>query len=206
MEPFHTFTGIAAPFDATDVDTDQIAPTRFLLKPRAEGDYGARLLHDLRYDGNGRERAEFILNIEPFRDAQILVVNENFGCGSSREQAAWCCADFGLRAIIAPSLGDIFKANCAKLGVVPVVVAAQPLERLREALHRSPGETVTVNLEERTVKGPGNWNEPFRIEEYFRHRLLKGMDDFDLSDLHENAMETFRRSYRARFPWSSSVR
>lgn len=203
MEPFQAFTGIAAPFDAIDVDTDQIAPTRFLLKPRAEGDYGAHLLHDLRYSENGQKRADFVLNMGPFRRAEVLVANENFGCGSSREQAAWCCADFGFRAIIAPSLGDIFKANCAKLGVVPVLVAPEPLERLRDALHRSPGATVTVNLEERIVRGPGNWTEPFRIEEYFRHRLLKGMDDFDVSDLHRNTMETFRQSYRQRFPWSS---
>ena len=203
MEPFHILTGIAAPFDATDVDTDQIAPTRFLLKPRAEGDYGAHMLHDLRYDEDGNERPDFILNKEPFRRAEILVANENFGCGSSREQAAWCCADFGLRIIIAPSLGDIFKANCTKLGVVTAIVAPEPLQRLRDALHRSPGATVTVDLEERMVQGPGNWREPFHIEEYFRHRLLKGLSDFDLSQAHANTMESFRRSYQRRFPWSS---
>ena len=202
MEPFKPFTGIAAPFDAADVDTDQIAPTRFLLKPRDQGDYGAHLLHDLRYDARGNEQPDFILNQGPYRRASILVANENFGCGSSREQAAWCCADFGIRVIIAPSLGDIFKANCAKLGVVPAIVAPEPLERLRESLHRSPGATLTVNIDECMIRGPGNWKEPFHIEEYFRHRLLKGVTDFDLSASHTEAIHDFQQSYQQLVPWS----
>ena len=202
MEPYRSFTGIAAPFDEVDVDTDQIAPTRFLLKPRSEGDYGGHLLHDLRYDSNGAEQPAFILNQQPFRDAEILVANNNFGCGSSREQAAWCCADFGFRVIVAPSLGDIFKANCAKLGVVPAIVNAEALDRLREALHQSPGATITVDLEQCMIRGPGNWNEPFAIEEYFRQRLLQGMDDFDLSNNHQQQMRTFESAYQRRFPWT----
>ncbi|MBS38476.1 MAG: 3-isopropylmalate dehydratase small subunit [Thiotrichales bacterium] len=202
MEPFASFTGVAAPLDSVDVDTDQIAPTRFLLKPRAEGDYGAHLLHDLRYDERGEERAAFILNQKPFRRAEILVANDNFGSGSSREQAAWCCADFGFKVIIAPSLGDIFKANCAKLGVVPAIVDGEALERLRQLLHQSPGTEVTVDLVERRVLGPGNWNEPFDIEDYFRSRLLQGMDDFDLSNKHTQRMSDFQQDYRDRFPWS----
>ena len=169
------------------------------LRPRAAG---AHLLHDLRYDAHGNEQPDFILNQGPYRRASILVANENFGCGSSREQAAWCCADFGIRVIIAPSLGDIFKANCAKLGVVPAIVASEPLERLRESLHRSPGATVTVNLGERMIQGPGNWKEPFHIEEYFRHRLLKGLTDFDLTASHTGAIEDFQQSYCQRVPWS----
>ena len=202
MERFSSFTGVAAPLDMADVDTDQIAPTRFLLKPRTEGDYGRHLLHDLRYDEHGNERPDFILNQGPFRRAQILVANDNFGSGSSREQAAWCCADFGLKVIIAPSLGDIFKANCAKLGLVPAIVGAEPLERLRHSLHQSPGAEVTLDLVECRVRGPGNWSEPFKIEDYFRNRLLKGMDDFDLSQHHADDIEDFRQRYRDRFPWS----
>ena len=142
------------------------------------------------------------MNREPFRRAQVLVANDNFGCGSSREQAAWCCADFGFRVIIAPSLGDIFKANCAKLGVVPVIVDPESLQRLRESLHQSPGATVTVDLVDRMVRGPGNWTEPFTIEEYFRHRLLKGVDDFDLSHAHTASIKTFESNYVSRFPWT----
>ena len=202
MHPFDLFTGIAAPFDAIDVDTDQIAPTRFLLKPRDQGDYGAHLLYDQRYDIRGNEKSEFILNQEPYRKARILVANENFGCGSSREQAVWCCADFGFRVIVAPSLGDIFKANCAKLGVVPAIVAAEPLERLRESLHRLPGTTLAVSLGDRVIRGPGNWKEPFYIEEYFRHRLLKGVTDFDLTASHTEAIHDFKQTYQQRVPWS----
>lgn len=202
MKSFKSFTGVAAPLDLVDVNTDQMAPTRFLLKPRAEGDYGAHLLHDLRYDEHGDERKGFILNQKPFRHATVLVANENFGSGSSREQAAWCCADFGFWVIIAPSLGDIFKANCAKLGVVPAIVEAEPLERLRQTLHRAPGATVTLDLVECMVRGPGNWSERFHVEEYFRHRLLKGMDDFDFSRIHAETMHTFEETYRERFPWT----
>ena len=116
MQPFTRFSGIAAPFDMVDVDTDQIAPTRFLLEPRSEGDYGGHLLYDLRDDEHGNAREDFILNREPFRRAQVLVANDNFGCGSSREQAAWCCADFGFRVIIAPSLGTFSKPTAPSSG------------------------------------------------------------------------------------------
>ena len=202
MKPFKSFTGIAAPFDDMDVDTDQIAPTRFLLAPRSKGNYGEHFLHDLRYDSDGGERSDFKLNQQPFRHAEILIANNNFGCGSSREQAAWCCADFGFRIIVAPNLGDIFKANCAKLGVLPAIVDAEALERLRDALHQSPGATITVDLEQCMIRGPGNWNEPFTIEEYFRPRLLQGLDDFDLSSNHAKQMQTFQSAYQSDFPWT----
>ena len=181
MEPFRRYTAVAAPFDNIDVDTDQIIPTRFLLKPRADGDYGANLLSDLRYDHNGEEREGFVLNREPFRHAGILVANHNFGCGSSREQAVWACADFGFRAIIAPSFGNIFLANCAKLGIVPAIVDADAATHLREALLASPGATVTVDLVNKTVNGPGNVGASLQIEEYYRSRLIRGIDDISLS-------------------------
>ena len=202
MKPFDCFTGIAAPFDEVDVDTDQIIPTRFLLEARSDGNYGRRLFHDLRYDESGAERPGFVLNQGPFRQAEVLVANDNFGCGSSREQAAWACADFGFRAIVAPSLGDIFKANCAKLGIVPAIMSAAALQRLRDALRGSPGEAVTVDLVNNVVTGPGNWNEVLLIEDCFRHRLLHGCDDFDLSHRHHAAIEEFRKTYSSNFPWA----
>ena len=201
MDKFTTVTGVAAPLDMINVDTDMIIPARFLKSIKRTG-FGEDLFYTLRYDEGGNEREDFVLNRSAYRNAEVLIAGKNFGCGSSREQAAWCCADFGFRVIIAPSLGDIFKANCAKLGVVPAIVASEPLERLRESLHRSPGATLTVNLDECMIRGPGNWKEPFHIEEYFRHRLLKGVTDFDLSASHTEAIHDFQQSYQQRVPWS----
>ena len=202
MQAFDQHAGIAAPFDEVDVDTDQIIPTRFLLKSRADGDYGGHLLNDLRYDPTGDEQASFILNREPFRRATVLVANRNFGCGSSREQAVWACADFGFRAIIAPSFGSIFLANCAKLEIVPAVVETDAAQHLRDALHNSPGATINVDLVTKTVTGPDNIGASFGIEDYLRRRLLEGIDDIALSRTHLKTIESFETDYAEKFPWS----
>src|SRR5262245_23310198 len=154
MEPFTRVTAVAAPIDLPDIDTDRIIPARFLRKPKGAPGYAEFLFHDVRFHANGTERADFVLNQPAYRDAGLLVVAENFGCGSSREMAVWALAAFGIRAVIAPSLGDIFHQNCYKNALLPVILPADAVAVLRRRLHAQPGTALTVDLPSQTVSGP----------------------------------------------------
>jgi 3-isopropylmalate/(R)-2-methylmalate dehydratase small subunit len=142
MDAFTTLTAVAVPFDFVNVDTDRIIPARFLHKPRGP-EYAGLLFHDVRFDEDGRERADFVLNQPAFRSARILVANDNFGCGSSREHAVWSLAAYGIRAVIAPSFGDIFFNNCFKVGVLPVVVSPETGAALRRRASSSAERSLT---------------------------------------------------------------
>jgi 3-isopropylmalate/(R)-2-methylmalate dehydratase small subunit len=200
MEAFTTLTAVAVPLDAPNVDTDRIIPARFLHKPRGP-EFGRLLFHDVRYDADGRERPDFVLNQPAFRDARILVAAENFGCGSSREHAVWSLAAYGIRAVIAPSFGDIFFGNCFKVGVLPVVLPAATVTALRRQLHAMPGAPVTVDLPAQVVVGPDGARHPFEVDPFRREGLLRGQDEIALTLGHEAAIAAFERRRAIEAPW-----
>jgi 3-isopropylmalate/(R)-2-methylmalate dehydratase small subunit len=201
MQPFKRLTAVAAPMDLPNVDTDRIIPARFLRKPQSAG-YGQFLFHDVRFDAEGRERGEFVLNHPLFRRAQILVAAENFGCGSSREGAVWALAGWGFRCVIAPSFGDIFFENCAKNGVLAVSLPAPTCAALRRQLHEGPGGTMTVDLEEQSVAAANGTLHRFTIDAFRKQALLTGQDDITLTLTYEKEIAAFeaRRADEAPVP------
>ena len=200
MEPFTTLTAAAVPIEPVNVDTDQIIPARFMKKSRAGG-YGQYLFHDLRFDEDGAERPDFVLNRPEFSGAQILVANSNFGCGSSREGAVYALADYGVRAVIAPSFGDIFHNNCLKNGVLPVRLDARGVADLRMALTETPGSKLTVDLDAQTVTDPNGAVHKFDIDPFWKEALLKGLDEIAMTRAHMEEIEEFERRYHAAAPW-----
>jgi 3-isopropylmalate/(R)-2-methylmalate dehydratase small subunit len=200
MEPFTTLTGIAAPLERPNVDTDQIAPARFLRRPRKEG-YSDILFHDLRFSAPGQEFSDFVLNQPAFRKARILVADRNFGGGSSREQAVWSLVDYGIRCVIAVSFGDIFWENSVKGGLLLIRQDEPVLARWREELRAAPGTTMTIDLEAQTISEPHGTTVPFEVEIARKRRLLLGLDDIGITLRHEDAIVAAETAYRARHPW-----
>jgi len=203
MEPFQRLRSIAVPLEAPNMDTDQIIPARFLWRARASG-YGGLLFNDLRYTPDGGINPDFILNAPSYAGAKILLAEMNFGCGSSREQAVWALYDYGFRAVIAPSFGDIFYNNCCKQGVLPVVLAAPDVASLRHAVARDPGGTMIVDLERQIVTGPDGSERGFDIAVFRRRQLLDGLDDIALTLALSDAIEAFEISYDRAMPWISN--
>lgn len=202
MEPFTHLTGIAAPIQGQNVDTDQILPARFLKADRAGG-YGRYFFHDARFDPEGREKPDAILNREPFRHARIIVADENFGCGSSREGAVYALLDFGVRAVVAPSFGDIFFNNCLKNGVVPVALERPVVTGLLEQLGSAPIPELRVDLENLTVTLPDGACHEFRLDPFWRECLLKGVDEIELTLGYRDEIDAFEARYRQEMPWLS---
>lgn len=202
MEPFTTLTATAAPIDIVNCDTDRILPARFLRKPRVAG-YERWLFHDMRFDAEGGERAGFILNQPPFRQARFLVAAANYGCGSSREQAVYAMADYGIRAVIAPSFGDIHYGNALQNGLLPVVLAEADCAKLRSQLHAHPGAVLTIDLPAQTVLGPDGTRYRFDIDPAAKERLTKGLDDVGLVLQHIEAIEGFEARYLEDQPWAA---
>lgn len=202
MQAFLRETGIAVPFDERNIDTDQIVPARFLKWERSNPDYGRLLFHDLRFNEQGAERADFILNREPFRAAQIIVAGSNFGCGSSREAAVYALHAFGIRALIAPSYGDIFYSNCLKNGIVPVRLDENIVSGLLVALQKGGDKTVLIDLEQMSVTLPGGAVHHFDIDPFWRECLMKGVDDLELTLSHTGEIEKFELAYYDEMPWA----
>jgi 3-isopropylmalate/(R)-2-methylmalate dehydratase small subunit len=184
MKAFQSHTGIAAALDRANVDTDQIIPKQFLKRIERTG-YGEFLFYDWRYDSHGRVVPDFVLNQEPYRETSILVTGRNFGCGSSREHAAWAILDYGIRAIIAPSFADIFTTNCIKNGIVPVVLEPAAVEELLRRVRAIPDYQLTVALDTCTVFDNLNFSETFAISEFKKRCLWEGLDDIALTLRHE---------------------
>jgi 3-isopropylmalate/(R)-2-methylmalate dehydratase small subunit len=200
MEPFRVFEAIAVPIDEINVDTNQLCPTRFNKVPRGPA-YARILFHDRRFDGQGNENAEFVLNREPYRHARIIVAERNFGCGSSRESAVYALHAFGVRAIIAPSFGDIFTSNCLKNGLLPVRVPAEVASEMRRQLHAQVGATVKVDLERQTVTGLDGKPHSFEMHPLRKRCLLEGLDDISLTQRYRAEFETFEAGHRTAMPW-----
>ncbi len=198
MEPLLRIEGTAIPFDRPNVDTDQIIPARFIMKPR-RFDYATVLFHDLRF-GPEAER-DFPLDRPAHRGASILVTAENFACGSAREQAVWALQDFGIRALIGPSFGGIFYANCIKNGLLPAIVDAPLANLLCEAVRREPALPIEVSLEEQVIRAPGHVIA-FRIAEGPKAQLLGGKDDIARTLEHAAAIEAFERRLATSAQWT----
>ena len=200
MEPFTTFTAPAAAIDFSNLDTDRIVPARFLHNTRAAG-YGQFLFHDLRFDTEGRDKPEFVLNQPASRGARILIAEENFACGSSREAAVWALADYGIRAVIAPSFGDIFFENSFKNGLLTVVLPAAEVVRLRDAVRAQPGAAVVVDLQAQAVTGPDGKSTRFEIDAFKKECLLSGQDEIGLTLAREADIAAFEERRRQESPW-----
>lgn len=200
MKPFRTLTSLAAPLDAVNVDTDQIIPKQFLKRIERTG-YGEFLFFDWRLNPDRTPNPEFSLNKPQYEGAEILIAGRNFGCGSSREHAAWALGDYGFRCVIAPSFADIFFSNAAKNGILLVVL---PDEKVAQLMERSqhPGYKLTVSLETQTVEDVEGFHERFTIDEFRRSCLLEGLDDIGLAMRHTAALEAFEQRHDADF-WTS---
>lgn len=202
MEAFVKVKSAAAIVDGANIDTDQIIPGRFLKADRSNG-YGRYLFHDLRFKEDGSLIGDFVLNREPYSKATILITEENFGCGSSREGAVYALYDFGIRALIGPSFGDIFYNNCLKNGIVPVRLGAAQVDALREQLRNQPSAQVEVDLEGQVVVFPDGSSQAFEIDPFWRTCLLKGVDDLELTLSHGQDIQQFIERYEQACPWAA---
>ncbi|NGM20222.1 3-isopropylmalate dehydratase small subunit [Roseomonas stagni] len=200
MKAFTTLTGIAAPMPMANVDTDKIIPGRFLKTIQRTG-LGKHLFANMRYEDDGAEKPDFVLNQEPYRKAEILVAYENFGCGSSREHAPWALLDFGIRCVIAPDFADIFHNNSFKNGVLPVKLPREICEQLMEDARLGPNSRITVDLERQVVVRPNGEEIPFTIDPFRRHLLLNGLDDIGQTMQHAPSIDGFEAKQRAAQPW-----
>jgi 3-isopropylmalate/(R)-2-methylmalate dehydratase small subunit len=192
MEPFITVTGIAAPLDRVNVDTDQIMPKQFLKRIERTG-FGEFLFFDWRYLPDGQLNPEFELNAPEYAGATILVAGRNFGCGSSREHAPWGLQEYGFRALIAPSFADIFANNCVQNGILTVVLSEEQVNELLNRLQAKPGSTLTVDLERCVVEDGEGFRAEFSVDPFTRQRLLHGLDDIGLTLQHEAAISAFEQ-------------
>ena len=200
MDKFTTLTGIAAPMPLMNVDTDMIIPKQFLKTIHREG-LGKNLFDEVRYDDQGNEVPDFVLNQPAYRDAQILVAGENFGCGSSREHAPWAIKDFGIRCIIAPSFADIFYNNCFKNGILPIYLPQEQVDVLMKDAEKGANARMVVDLEAQTVATSDGESFAFEVDAFRKHCLLQGLDDIGLTLEKVTAIDAFEARAGAERPW-----
>jgi 3-isopropylmalate/(R)-2-methylmalate dehydratase small subunit len=194
MKPLKRLTAAAAAVNRPNIDTDLIIPKQFLIKIERDG-YGRHLFHNIRFLEDGRENPDFVLNKPGYREAKILAAQENFGCGSSREHAAWALEDFGIRVVLAPSFGDIFRNNAFNCGLAPIELDQRTIDDLIAKLDKSPGTELTVDLEEKLISGPDGLHIPFEMEEHRRRRLVGGLDMIGLTLQKEEAIKAYEKSH-----------
>jgi len=199
MQPFTTLTGLAAPIDEPNVDTNQLCPTRFNKVPRGPK-YAQVLFHDRRFDAEGREK-DFILNREPYRAARVIVADRNWGTGSSRESAVYALYEFGIRCVIASSFGDIHANNCYRNGLLPVVLPDAEVTAIRAGLHEKPGSEITVDLAGQTVIDATGGVHRFEIHPVRKKCLLEGLDDIARTHEYGERFAMFEDVYREERPW-----
>jgi len=200
MEKFTKLTGVAAPFDMMNVDTDQIIPKLHLRTIKRTG-LGKVVFEELRFNTDGTEKPEFVLNQEPYRGAQILVAGDNFGCGSSREHAPWALLDFGIRCIISTSFADIFYNNCFKNGILPITVSKEELDLLMGDARDRENPELTVDLNVQTIRRPNGPIVNFKIDDFRRECLLDGLDDIGLTMQKVDKIDQFEAGQRSSQPW-----
>lgn len=198
MEPIRTVTSIVAPLDRVNVDTDQIIPKQFLKRIERTG-YGEFLFFDWRKAADGTPDPSFVLNDPKYKGAKILVAGKNFGCGSSREHAAWALNDFGFRVVIAPTFADIFFSNAGKNGIVLVRLSEEQVAELLKKAQTKPGYQLTVSLEEQTVTDNEGFKATFEFDAFRRYCLLEGLDDIGLTLRHEKALDSFETQHNNKF-------
>ncbi len=204
MEPFTTLTGVAAPLPLANVDTDKIIPARFLKTIKRSG-LGVHLFDTLRFDANGAERPDFVLNQEPYRHAEILIAHENFGCGSSREHAPWALLDFGIRCVIAPDFADIFHTNTFKNGILPIKLPREICDQLMDDAKLGGNARITVDLAAQEVVRPNGERIKFEIDPFRKHSLLNGLDDIGQTLQHTPAIDGYEARQRAEKSWMPDI-
>jgi 3-isopropylmalate/(R)-2-methylmalate dehydratase small subunit len=190
MEPFIKHTGMVAPMDRVNVDTDQMVPKQFLKLLTRQG-YGRVLFYDWRYTAGERPNPDFVLNQPRYKGASIIVARANFGCGSSREHAPWAILDYGFHAILAPSYADIFYNNCFKNGILPVTLSNEQIDEIFKRVEKEPGYSLTVDLENNVVTDNHGLRYEFEIDPFRRDCLLRGLDDIGLTLVHETKISSF---------------
>ncbi len=209
MKSFTVITGIAAPMDRANVDTDMIIPKQFLKSIKRTG-FGKNLFEELRYLDEGKPDQEctgrplnkgFPLNFPRYQGATILLARENFGCGSSREHAPWALDDYGFRSVIAPSFADIFYNNCFKNGLLPIVLSDEIVDQLFKEMYAAEGYQLTIDLAAQTVQTPSGETFAFDVDEFRKHCLLNGLDDIGLTLEHADAIRAYETKRRAEAPW-----
>ena len=200
MEKFEKLTGIAAPMPLINVDTDMIIPKQFLKTIKRSG-LGVNLFDEMRYDDDGKEIPDFVLNQPQYRETEILVSGDNFGCGSSREHAPWAIKDFGIRCVIAPSFADIFYNNCFKNGILPIALPQEQVDVLMKDAEKGSNARITVDLEEQTVTTSDGESFAFELDSFKKHCLLEGLDDIGLTMEKADAITSFEGRAAAERPW-----
>ena len=200
MQKFTKLTSVAAPLPIVNVDTDMIIPKDYLKTIKRTG-LGKGLFAEMRFEQDGSEKPDFVLNQPAYRKAQILVAGDNFGCGSSREHAPWALLDFGIRCVISTSFADIFYNNCFKNGILPIRVSEEELENLMDDARRGANATLTVDLEDQTIAGPDGGQIHFDIDPDRKHKLLNGIDDIGETLNKASAIERFENHLHEDRPW-----
>lgn len=200
MDRFEKLSGIAAPMPLINIDTDMIIPKVFLKTIKRSG-LGANLFDEMRYDGNGNENPNFVLNKPQYRSAEIILAGDNFGCGSSREHAPWAIKDFGIRCVISTSFADIFYNNCFKNGILPIVLPTEQVEALMEDAENGANARMEVDLEAQTVVSSDGDVFNFEIDTFKKHCLLNGLDDISLSLEKSSSIESYEATIAVERPW-----
>ena len=200
MEKFKTFKGIAAPFNILNVDTDKIIPKQFLTTIKRTG-LGKHVFDEMRYQKDGSNNPNFILNKKPYDKSNILIAGDNFGCGSSREHAPWALKDFGIKCIVSTSFADIFYNNSFKNGLLPIMVTKDERDALLEDAKDKENPEIEIDLENQEIRRPNGAKIKFNIDPFRKKCLLEGLDDIGLTELHENKIKSFEKSRSNRHPW-----
>jgi 3-isopropylmalate/(R)-2-methylmalate dehydratase small subunit len=200
MQKFETLTGVAAPLNIVNVDTDMIIPKQFLKTIKRTG-LGKSLFYEMRYTQDGKEIPDFVLNKPAYRKAKILVAGDNFGCGSSREHAPWALLDFGIRCVISTSFADIFYNNCFKNGILPIQVSPEDLKKLMDDAERGANATISIDLKAQEIRGPDGGCIKFEIDPFRKHCLMNGLDDIALTMEKKTSIDAFEKKAAAARPW-----
>lgn len=200
MQPFTSLTGVAAPLPMINVDTDMIIPKDYLKTVKRTG-LGSGLFAEMRYNDDGSDNPDFVLNKPAYKSTAILIAGDNFGCGSSREHAPWALLDHGIRCVISTSFADIFYNNCFKNGILPVVVTPEELDKLMDDASRGANATLTVDLESQEIRGPDGGIIHFDIDQFKRHCLLNGLDDIGLTMEKADKIDAYEEKAAVARPW-----
>src|ERR1700742_1944126 len=201
MDKFTTLTGTAAPYPVVNIDTDMIIPKDYLKTIKRTG-LGVGLFAEARYNEDGSENPDFVLNRPAYRKAQILVAGDNFGCGSGREHAPWALLDFGIRCVISTSFADIFYNNCFQNGILPIKVSPEDLDKLLDDAERGANATLTVDLSSQEIRGPDGGTIKFDLDPFRKHCLLNGLDDIGLTMEKTPKIKTFEKENAEKRPWA----
>lgn len=200
MEKFTNVTGVAAPMPLINIDTDMIIPKLFLKTIKRSG-LGKNLFDEMRYDDDGKEIPDFVLNQPAYRNAQVIVAGDNFGCGSSREHAPWALLDFGIRVVISTSFADIFYSNCFKNGILPIILPQEDVDKLLDDASRGANAVLSVDLENQVITGPDGGEVSFEVDAFKKHCLLNGLDDIGLTMQKSDAIAAFEAQNATSMPW-----